>query len=64
MEKAKSLVQPINQLYRFMNEAEPMRIWLRDDASNFIEGRIIGFDEFMNCTLDDAYEVRIQRFNV
>lgn len=59
LEKSKSLVQPINQLFRFMNEGEPIRIWLHDETGCFIDGKITGFDEYMNCVLDDAAEVCI-----
>ena len=34
-----------------------MQIWLFDNTELIIEGKIIGFDEYMNLTLDDAYEV-------
>ena len=61
MSSAQSLIPPINQLYRFMNSGSSMRIWLRDDTSMFIDGTIVGFDEYMNLTLDNAFEVR---FNV
>ena len=34
-----------------------MLIWLHEDTKTQIEGQIIGFDEYMNMTLDDAVEV-------
>ncbi|EJD55325.1 hypothetical protein AURDEDRAFT_50301, partial [Auricularia subglabra TFB-10046 SS5] len=35
----------------------PISIWLYDNVEMRIEGRIIGFDEFMNVVIDDATEV-------
>lgn len=32
-------------------------MWLYEDTKMQIEGQIIGFDEYMNMTLDDAVEV-------
>jgi small nuclear ribonucleoprotein E len=33
-------------------------IWLYEDTKLQIEGQIIGFDEYMNMTLEDAVEVQ------
>ncbi|KAK0481604.1 hypothetical protein IW261DRAFT_1471524 [Armillaria novae-zelandiae] len=35
-------------------------IWLYDNIDMRIEGRIIGFDEFMNLVIDDAAEVFVK----
>ena len=32
-------------------------MWLYEDTKMQIEGQIIGFDEYMNMTLDDAVEI-------
>ena len=32
-------------------------VWLYEDTKTQIEGQIIGFDEYMNMTLDDAVEI-------
>jgi small nuclear ribonucleoprotein E len=34
-----------------------IQVWLYEQAQTRLEGRIIGFDEFMNVVLDDAEEV-------
>ena len=34
-----------------------MKIWLYEDSRMALEGQIIGFDEYMNMTLDDAVEI-------
>lgn len=35
-------------------------IWLYDNIEMRIEGRIIGFDEFMNIVIDEAAEVYVK----
>jgi len=40
-----------------------VQIWLYEDTSMRLEGRIIGFDEYMNMTLDDAEEVNVKGKN-
>jgi len=34
-----------------------VKIWLYEDTRMALEGQIIGFDEYMNMTLDDAVEL-------
>jgi small nuclear ribonucleoprotein E len=36
-------------------------VWLYEQPDTRIEGRIIGFDEYMNLVLDDAEEVSVKR---
>jgi len=35
-------------------------VWLYDNVEMRLEGRIAGFDEFMNLVLDDAEEVYVK----
>ena len=35
-------------------------IWLYEDTKMRLEGQIIGFDEYMNVTLDEAVEIDIR----
>ena len=44
-------------IYKFFQTKSRVEIWLYDNTELRIEGRIIGFDEYMNCVLDDAAEV-------
>ncbi|RUP44368.1 LSM domain-containing protein [Jimgerdemannia flammicorona] len=48
----KIMVQPIKA---------KVQIWLYEQLDMRIEGRIIGFDEFMNLVLDDAEEVNAKK---
>lgn len=52
----RQILQPINTIYRFMDSGERVTIWLLHDNTMRIEGRILGYDEFMNIVLDDAVE--------
>lgn len=52
----KTLVQPINVIFRFLQTKQPVQVWLYGQLSMRIEGIIVGFDEFMNLVLDNALE--------
>ncbi|GAB2267837.1 hypothetical protein Dimus_002814 [Dionaea muscipula] len=51
------MTQPINLIFRFLQNKSRIQIWLFEQKDLRIEGRIIGFDEYMNLVLDDAEEV-------
>ncbi|CAO3689885.1 unnamed protein product [Umbelopsis ramanniana] len=51
------MVQPINLIFRYLQNKSKVQIWLYDQLDNRIEGQIIGFDEFMNLVLDEAVEI-------
>ncbi|KAI8877185.1 small nuclear ribonucleoprotein-like protein E [Backusella circina FSU 941] len=53
----KIMVQPINLIFRYLQNKSRVQIWLFDKTDLRIEGQIIGFDEFMNLVLEDATEV-------
>ena len=62
----KVMVQPINVIFRHLQQQSRVSLWLYDNTDFRIEGKIIvrafpltqGFDEFMNVTLAEAEEVR------
>ncbi|KAJ3102298.1 hypothetical protein HDU97_000655 [Phlyctochytrium planicorne] len=56
----KVMVQPINLIFRFLQQRSKVQIWLYEQVDIRIEGRIIGFDEFMSLVLDDAEEVSMK----
>ena len=47
---------PINQIFTFLTSKKRVLIWLHSTPLR-IEGQIVGFDEFMNLTVDGATEV-------
>lgn len=57
----KVLVQPINLIFRYLQNRARIAVWLTENVNMRIEGHIIGFDEYMNLVLDDAYEVYMKQ---
>ena len=47
---------PINVIFSHLQSKNRVKIWLYEDTRMQIEGQIIGFDEYMNMTLDNAVE--------
>ncbi|KAF4605609.1 mRNA splicing protein sme1 [Pleurotus pulmonarius] len=54
------MVQPINVIFKNLQQRTKVVIWLYDNIEMRIEGTIIGFDEFMNLVIDDAAEVFVK----
>lgn len=57
----KAMVPPINRIFSYLQNKKVVQIWLQDVLPMRIEGRIVGFDEFMNMVLDDAVEVHVKK---
>ncbi|XP_053440649.1 small nuclear ribonucleoprotein E-like [Nycticebus coucang] len=53
----KVMVQPINLIFRYLQNRSQIQVWLYEQVNMRIEGYIIGFDEYMNLVLDDAEEI-------
>eukprot|EP00290_Baffinella_frigidus_P010492 CAMPEP_0180146082 /NCGR_PEP_ID=MMETSP0986-20121125/18204_1 /TAXON_ID=697907 /ORGANISM="non described non described, Strain CCMP2293" /LENGTH=82 /DNA_ID=CAMNT_0022090883 /DNA_START=176 /DNA_END=424 /DNA_ORIENTATION=- len=51
------MTQPINLIFRFLQNKSRIEIWLFEQKDMQIEGQIVGFDEYMNLVLDNAEEV-------
>uniref|UniRef100_UPI00358F82A6 small nuclear ribonucleoprotein E n=1 Tax=Myxine glutinosa TaxID=7769 RepID=UPI00358F82A6 len=56
----KVMVQPINLIFRYLQNRSRIQIWLYEQVNMRIEGCIIGFDEYMNLVLDDAEEIHMK----
>ncbi|KAI0185479.1 small nuclear ribonucleoprotein-like protein e [Xylaria flabelliformis] len=54
----KVLLPPINFIFKLLQSHAHVKIWLYEQLSIRIEGKIRGFDEFMNLVIDDAVEVK------
>mmetsp|Transcript_35548 Transcript_35548/g.42440 ORF Transcript_35548/g.42440 Transcript_35548/m.42440 type:complete len:96 (+) Transcript_35548:143-430(+) len=52
----KVTTQPINVIFSHLTNQTRVKIWLYEDTRMTLEGTILGFDEYMNMTLDDAVE--------
>ncbi|EPB76046.1 LSM domain protein [Ancylostoma ceylanicum] len=59
----KVMVQPINLIFRYLQNRTRIQIWLYEDVTHRIEGYIIGFDEYMNVVLDEAEELNMKTQN-
>ncbi len=53
----KVMVMPIQLIFRFFQSKSRILVWLYENTNMKIEGQIIGFDEYMNVVLEDAYEI-------
>ena len=51
---------PINLIFRYLQSGTRVIVWLFDKSDLRIEGKILGFDEYMNIVLDDAEELRVK----
>ncbi|QDS69665.1 mRNA splicing protein sme1 [Venturia effusa] len=57
--RGKVLLPPINFIFRLLQQRSPVSIWLFEQLGIRIEGKIRGFDEFMNLVVDEAVEVKL-----
>ena len=56
-EPRKALEPPPHVLFGYIKEGRRVKVHMNQNAKMFIEGVIIGFDEFMNLVLEDACEL-------
>ena len=52
----KVMVQPINLIFRYLQNRTRVQVWLFENVNTRIDGIIAGFDEYMNLVLDEAVE--------
>ncbi|MCJ1440288.1 MAG: mRNA splicing protein sme1 [Stictis urceolatum] len=57
--RGKVLLPPINFIFKLLQQHTTVSIWLYEQLAIRIEGKIRGFDEFMNLVIDDAIEVKL-----
>lgn len=48
-------------LFNFLKSESMVQIWLYENTDIRFEGKIIGFDEYMNLVLDNAVELSAKR---
>lgn len=51
------MLPPINLIFKFLQQQALVTIWLYEQTGSRIQGKIRGFDEFMNIVIDEAVEV-------
>ncbi|CAL8077687.1 unnamed protein product [Orchesella dallaii] len=59
----KVMVQPINLIFRYLQNRTRVTVWLYENVTLRMEGVIIGFDEYMNLVLDESEEVSVKSGN-
>ncbi|GAA6030985.1 hypothetical protein JCM8097_008969 [Rhodosporidiobolus ruineniae] len=60
MSSKRVMVQPINVIFKHLQSGSRVQVWLFDNVEQRLEGKILGFDEFMNVVLDNAEEVWVK----
>ncbi|KAF1913344.1 hypothetical protein BDU57DRAFT_541979 [Ampelomyces quisqualis] len=55
----KVLLPPINFIFKLLQSRATISVWLYENLGMRIEGKLRGFDEFMNLVIDDAVEVTL-----
>lgn len=53
----KVLLPPINFIFKLLQSRATVSVWLYENLGLRIEGKLRGFDEFMNLVIDEAVEV-------
>ncbi|SGZ52590.1 CIC11C00000000305 [Sungouiella intermedia] len=53
----KSMLPPINLIFKYLQQQSVVTIWLYEQTQLRIQGKVRGFDEFMNIVVDEAVEV-------
>ena len=51
---------PIHFIFKLLQQKSRCCIWLFENTSMKLEGRILGFDEFMSLVLEDAVEINVK----
>ncbi|GAA5944332.1 mRNA splicing protein SME1 [Sporobolomyces koalae] len=60
MSSKRVMVQPINVIFKHLQTGNKVQVWLYDNVEQRLEGKILGFDEFMNVVLDEVEEVWVK----
>lgn len=53
----KSMLPPINLIFKYLQQQSVVTIWLFEQTQLRIQGKVRGFDEFMNIVVDEAVEI-------
>ncbi len=49
---------PLAVVFKFLQSKARVEIWLFDNSEFRLEGKILGFDEYMNIVMDETYEIK------
>ena len=53
-------VNPLAVIFKFLQSKSRVELWLYDNNDIRLEGKILGFDEYMNIVLDETYEIQMR----
>ncbi|XP_054422284.1 small nuclear ribonucleoprotein E-like [Pteronotus mesoamericanus] len=53
----KMMVQPINLIFRYLQNKSWIQVWLYKQVNMWIKGCIIGLDKYINLVFVDAEEI-------
>lgn len=56
----RAMLPPINLIFKYLQQQSLVTIWLYEQTQLRIQGKVRGFDEFMNIVVDEAVEVSTQ----
>ncbi|XP_017652579.1 small nuclear ribonucleoprotein E-like [Nannospalax galili] len=51
------MVQPVNLIFRYLQNRSQIQVWLDEQVNMWLEGCITGFDEYMDLISDDGEEI-------
>ncbi len=51
-------INPLAVIFKFLQNKSRVEIWLYDNVDIRLEGKILGFDEYMNIVLDETFEIK------
>ncbi len=51
-------LNPLAVVFKFLQSKSRVEVWLFDNDNIRFEGKILGFDEYMNIVLDETYEIK------
>jgi len=54
---SKTNLPPINLIFKFLQQQSLVSVWLYEKSDLRIQGKIQGFDEYMNLVIDEAEEI-------
>lgn len=55
------MVQPIGLIFKHLQTKQRVAVWLYEMRDIWLEGIILGFDEFMNLVMDQAELVHFKK---
>ncbi|CAD2218208.1 small nuclear ribonucleoprotein E [Angomonas deanei] len=60
MSTTKQMLNPSKTVFQFLESGNKVCVWLVHDTQLRYEGRLAGYDEFMNIVLQDTTEINLK----